>query len=271
MIRILITFLILGAVLSAKAEAQDQFAEPRFGPEAREVAYEYSETYPGPKKRAKRKKYPSIASLRPLVKGFCLGLAQDARAEWLHQKLQDISKEEYRSCASCKVIFREIMKHCDPEVLSKPKRKKRTSRKKIESAREEGVTSEVPEEKAKKPTVPVVQLEPRLVVLDYASRFFRALAEDEENLKDTVIAAKRLEKILLDTTEQTAGQQSYYGILASFVYSSFHHYDREQLLKKRAEERLRQEAARELGLDEGFYYYDPEKEKAKLEELLRYP
>lgn len=252
------------------SSATAQEGEPEFGPGERPVVYEYAEVYPGPSKKEKTKKYPSIRDLRPYVKGMCLGLARDGRAEWLFEQLAHISKEEYRSCPGCKQIFKEFIKYCRPGTLEKSRKKK-----KIRGKRKDSLEEKQSEEPTPTPTPvpgpPKAQREPRLEVLDYASRLFHELSNDEKNFDETVRAVKRFNSILRMTEGTSSGQQSYYGILATFAYAPFEGYDREMLLKNRAEERLRQEAARELGLDDSFYYYDEVKEERERQKLRSQP
>lgn len=165
---------------------------------------------------------------------------------------------------------KSLLSTVDREPLKNHARKRKSGEKEKDSL-EEKQSEEPTPTPTPVPGPPKAQREPRLEVLDYASRLFHELSNDEKNFDETVRAVKRFNSILRMTEGTSSGQQSYYGILATFAYAPFEGYDREMLLKNRAEERLRQEAARELGLDDSFYYYDEVKEERERQKLRSQP
>ncbi|MGA1191820.1 MAG: hypothetical protein ACO3XO_06025 [Bdellovibrionota bacterium] len=104
--------------------------------------------------------------------------------------------------------------------------------------------------------LPRKQLEPRLFVIESASRFAHALAEDKKRLDDHLVAIQYLEKGLLSEVEKTEGEKLYLETLAAYIKSPFVDYERaykrrklrERLMsdQQRRNEMMRQ-AAEELG------------------------
>lgn len=154
-----------------------------------------------------------------------------------------------------------------------------STEKKRESVKEpkEGTTEEESEEVTLEELLeklPRKQLEPRLFVIESASRFAHALAGDEKRLDDHLVAIQYLEKGLLSKEEKTEGEKLYLETLAAYIKSPFVDYERaykrrklrERLMsdQQRRNEMMRQ-AAEELGelstesepISEDLFY-DPE-------------
>lgn len=136
-----------------------------------------------------------------------------------------------------------------------PKSKKKASVKEPEKSATKEESGEVALENllAK---LPHKQLEPRLFVIESASRFAHALAEDTKRLDDHLIAIQYFEKGLLSKTERTEGEKLYLETLAAYIKSPFIDYERAYRRKKlrerlmsdqqRRNEMMRQ-AAEEIG------------------------
>jgi len=85
--------------------------------------------------------------------------------------------------------------------------------------------------------LPRKQLEPRLFVIESASRFAQAIARDSKRLDQHLIAIQQFEKGLLSGEGRTEGEKLYLETLSAYIKSPFVDYERE-FRKRELRERL---------------------------------
>lgn len=172
----------------------------------------------------------------------------------LQRELRKAERNKNKTTAEDKEALLEGIPSLELNDETSTEKKRESVKKPEEGATEEESEEVTLEELLEK--LPRKQLEPRLFVIESASRFAHALARDKKRLDDHLVAIQYFEKGLRSEVEKTEGEKLYLETLAAYIKSPFIDYERaykrrklrERLMsdQQRRNEMMRQ-AAEELG------------------------
>ncbi|MCO6430244.1 MAG: hypothetical protein J5J00_05235 [Deltaproteobacteria bacterium] len=207
----------------------------RFGPGEEIIgkksteALDTEESAAGVTKR--RKVFKGFGAYRSRINSMCRYIDQDGQRSWLAEISKTNASKE-RECSPCRSLYAVISSACadrlfsrrKPAVEAKPPPSEETE---VSSEDSDGdVDSAEPgENAASRPTAAPKASErkydPRLEVLDIASRIFIEAAEDPEFGKENFSAVKHLTDKMLIIDDKELSERYYYDTLAAYILAPF--------------------------------------------------
>ncbi len=217
---LLLFLLLAGPSLLAQETPQIAPQSPRFDNPKHEYQDELPTVSIVKKKRQKTTRFRGYGKQKKLFKALCAAIAEDGRNEWLYENTKDFVRTTI-GCVACKQFFKALSSSCRPKAIRRPKIKKRSNAK---NSNEETETNNEKKDEEYKP--PRKRMEPNIIALDLTSRLFREIAINKQLSLETYEAIKILLPVLREKKGKTPGEQSYFEILAEFIFAPYREYQK---------------------------------------------